>query len=113
MKVSNFAHLLGAELGTFRGCVLTMNFHLMIIFIITILISYSTNFFFKFSLPGTNLAGVQQFGGHNYYFSWLDEDARVRFLFASPANGENIYSLFACSYSLIYSSNVSIHQFER
>merc|ERR1712088_1161061 len=26
----------------------------------------------------TNLAGVQQFGGHNYYFSWLDEDARVR-----------------------------------
>ena len=28
-------------------------------------------------LTGTNLAGVQQFGGHNYYFSWLDEDARV------------------------------------
>ena len=28
-------------------------------------------------LSGTNLAGVQQFGGHNYYFSWLDEDARV------------------------------------
>ena len=27
--------------------------------------------------PGTNLFGVESFGGHNYYFSWLDEDAKV------------------------------------
>jgi len=26
----------------------------------------------------TNLFGVESFGGHNYYFSWLDEDAKVR-----------------------------------
>jgi hypothetical protein len=26
----------------------------------------------------TNLAGVEQFGGHNYYFSWLDQDSKVR-----------------------------------
>jgi hypothetical protein len=27
--------------------------------------------------PGTSLRGVQQFGGHNYYFSWLDDDDDV------------------------------------
>ena len=26
---------------------------------------------------GTSLFGVESFGGHNYYFSWLDEDAKV------------------------------------
>ena len=56
-------------------------------------------------LSGTNLAGVQQFGGHNYYFSWLDEDARVD---GSIYRCENTHRNSLCSHFRVSLNHILI-----